>query len=192
MNLGANLDSLPPLGEACAVSKCRFLTHGCSLWEASIFWKSIMKKILALAILVLSSLAHAQYSGTDYSGADVRRAMPAQTGVVIDVVASDLRVESSTTARVVGASGASLACTLGSRRMTDWSARAAVIGLCGLAGERAGSAFGTDNRRASTLIVRGDDNRVVAVVQEDANIHVGSRVYLINGGGTTRVVLAGR
>lgn len=154
-----------------------------------------MKKVIVLALLALlalSSLAYAQYGGTDYNGQDVRRSVPAQIGVVIDIVASNLRVEPSNTSRVVGATGAGLACSLGSRNMSDWSARAAVIGLCGLAGERVGSAIGSETRRASTLIVRGDDNRVVAVLQEDDNIHVGSKVYLLNGGGTTRVILAGR
>jgi hypothetical protein len=153
-----------------------------------------MKKLLAMAILACSvSFAHAQFGGTDYGGGDVRRANEVRTGVVIDVVSSALSVEASSTSRVVGATGATLACTLASRRMADWSARAALIGLCGLAGERAGSAIGSESRQASTLIVRGDsDNRTIAVVQEDPNIHVGSKVYLINGGNTTRVVLSGQ
>lgn len=151
-----------------------------------------MKKVLALAFLAFASLAHAQFGGTDYSGSDVRRAAPTQMGMVIDVVASDLSVDASSVSRIVGATAAGLACTLGSRQMRDLSTRAALVGLCGLAGERAGSLFGSDMRRASTLIVRGDDNRVIAVVQEDPGIQIGSKVYVINGGGTTRVVLAGR
>ena len=151
-----------------------------------------MKKILVLAVLAISSLAHAQFGGTDYTGSDVRRASPAQAGVVIDVVSSNLSVEASSTSRIVGATGASLACTMGSRRMSDWSSRAALIGLCGLVGERAGNAFNGETRRASTLIVRGDDNHVIAVVQEDPNIQVGSKVYVINSGNATRVVLASR
>jgi hypothetical protein len=152
-----------------------------------------MKKVLfASVILLCVSLAHAQFSGTDYSETDVRRSSTTQTGVVIDVVSSGISVEASKASRVVGATGASLACTLGSRQMSDWSTRAALVGLCGLAGERAASAFAGDTRRASTLIVRGDDNRVIAVVQEDPSIQVGSKVYVINGGSSTRVVLAGR
>lgn len=151
-----------------------------------------MKKLFCLALCACVSLAHAQFGGTDYGANDVRRSATAQPGVVIDVVASDLSVEASSTARIVGATGAGLACTLGSRGMSDWSTRTALIGLCGLAGERVGSAFGSESRRASTLIVRADDNRVIAVVQEDPSIRVGSRVYVINGGNSTRVVLAGR
>lgn len=151
-----------------------------------------MKKLLVLALLACVSLAHAQFGGTDYGSNDVRRASAVQTGVVIDVVSSDLSVDANSTTRIAGASGASLACALGSRRMSDWSARAAVIGLCGLAGERASAFIGSESRKASTLIVRGDDNRMISVVQEDPSIQVGSKVYVINGGNSTRVVLAGR
>lgn len=150
-----------------------------------------MKKYFAgAAFLLFTALASAQFGGADYGAQDVRRAMPAQTGVVIDVVASELRVDASGLARTAGAATSGLLCAAGSRNMTDWGTRAAFVGLCGLAGERIGSAVGGDTRATSTLIVRGDDSRVIAVMQEDPNIRIGSRVYVLGAGNTTRVVLA--
>lgn len=149
-----------------------------------------MKKYLAIAVLFLSTIAHAQFGGTDYSSNDVRRAMPAQTGVVLDVVVSEIEVQPSSTSRTVGAGTAGLVCGLGTQNMSNWSARAAVVGLCGLAGERAGAMFSNEKRRVSTLIVRIDGSNVIAVAQEDPNIHAGSRVYVLSSGGATRVMLA--
>jgi outer membrane lipoprotein SlyB len=149
-----------------------------------------MKKYLAIAALFISTIANAQFGGTDYNSNDVRRAMPAQTGVVIDVVSSEIDVQASGVSRTVGAAAAGLACGVGTQNMSNWSARAAVMGLCGLAGERAGAAFGNETRKASTLIVRLDGANVIAVAQEDPNIHIGSRVYVLSNGGATRVVLA--
>ena len=149
-----------------------------------------MKKYLAIAALFVSAMAHAQFGGTDYNSNDVRRAMPAQSGVVIDVVSSDIAVEASGVSRAVGATAAGLACGAGTRGVSDWASRTAVIGLCGLLGERVGNAFGGETRKASTLIVRVDGSNVLAVAQEDLNIRVGSRVYVLANGGSTRVVLA--
>lgn len=149
-----------------------------------------MKKIiLAIAALTLTTFGHAQFSGTDYNSNDVRRAMPAQTAVVIDVVSSDLAVQATGTSRVVGAAAAGLACGAATRKMSDWQSRTAVVGLCGLMGERAGAVFGAETRKASTLIVKLSSGSVLAVAQEDPNIRVGSQVYVLQGGSETRVIL---
>lgn len=150
-----------------------------------------MKKIiLAIAALALSSFANAQFSGTDYNSNDVRRAMPAQTAVVIDVVTSDLAVPASGTSRTIGAATAGLACGAATRRMSDWQSRTVVVGLCGLMGERAGAVFGAETKKASTLIVKLASGSVLGVAQEDPNIRVGSQVYVLQAGGETRVILA--
>jgi hypothetical protein len=150
-----------------------------------------MKKLfLAIAALTLSSLVHAQFAGTDYNANDVRRAMPVQTAVVIDVVTSDLAVPASGTTRTVGAAAAGLACGAATRNMSDWQSRTAVVGLCGLMGERAGAVFGAETRKASTLVVKLASGSIVGVAQEDPNIRVGSQVYVLQAGGETRVVLA--
>lgn len=155
-------------------------------------WESFfMKKFLVAAVFFLfSALASAQFGGADYGGQDVRKAMPAQMAVVIDVVRSEMRVDASGVGRAAGAATSGLLCAAGSRQMSDWGTRAAFVSLCGLAGERLGSAFGGETRVASTLIVRGEDSRIFAVMQEDSNIRVGSRVYVLSSGATTRVVLA--
>lgn len=189
MNRGENHDGPPPPSEACATDTVVVLNLQVSP-QARLFMEFIMKKYLAIAALFVSAMAHAQFGGADYNANDVRRAMPAQTGVVIDVVSSDIAVEASGVSRAVGATAAGLACGVATRSMSDWASRTAVIGLCGLFGERVGSAFGGETRKASTLIVRVDGANVLAVAQEDPNIQVGSRVYVLANGGATRVVLA--
>lgn len=149
-----------------------------------------MKKYFVFAALFVSFMAHAQFGGTHYNTNDVRRTMPAQTGVVIDVISSDIAVEASGVSRAVGATAAGLACGAGTRNMSDWVARTAVMGLCGLVGERVNSAFGGESRKASTLIVRVNGANVIAVAQEDPNIRTGSQVYVLSNGAVTRVVLA--
>ena len=152
--------------------------------------KKLSRKIAVVCLALVCSLAQAQYAGTDYTTQDARRAMPAQLGVIIDVVSSNLDVEASGLSRTVGATAGGLVCAAGSRRIADWGARAAVIGLCGLASERISSAVGAESRRTSTLIVRTDDSRVFSVMQEDPTLRVGSRVYVLSGGNATRVVLS--
>jgi outer membrane lipoprotein SlyB len=149
-----------------------------------------MKKLMAIATLVLCTSAFAQFSGTDYNAGEVRRAKPAQTGTVIDIVDSGITAEASNSSRVVGAAAAGLACGLGTRNVSNWSTRSAVVGLCGLVGERVGNYVGSQNRRASTLLVRLANGSVVAVAQEDPQIRPGAQVYVLAGGSTTRVVLA--
>ncbi len=151
-----------------------------------------MKKLFVIAVTLFAcAIAHAQFGGADYQSNDVRRAMPVQTGVVVDVVSSAIAVESNAATRIAGAAAAGAACTLGTRKMSDWITRSTVIGLCGLAGERAGAFVGSEARQASTLIVRLSPTSVIAVAQEDANIRVGSTVYVLTNGSSTRVMLAG-
>lgn len=149
-----------------------------------------MKKYLAIFALLASTMAHAQFGGNDYNSGDVRRAMPVEMGMVIDVVSSKIDVQPSGTQRGIGAAASGLLCGLGTSKMTDWSARASVVGLCGLAGERLGAAFGGETRKATTLMVVLANKNVIAVAQEDPNIVTGSLVYVLSGSGATRVLLA--
>lgn len=146
---------------------------------------------LALVIIMFPAVGVAQYGGTDYEAAGVRSAMVVKTGVVVDVVASQVNEPATTSARVAGGAFGALLCAKATRHWNSYTAQASAMTACGAMGERMASSMATVAVHVQTFIVQMDDGSAhLAVVQNDPTIRRGDRVYVTLGQGT-RIIKAG-
>jgi outer membrane lipoprotein SlyB len=134
----------------------------------------------------------APLTGSDYRREEARRQAGAPIpGIVL--YARDVRVEGSSSTPIVGATiGTILGAAIGSRSGSTNSkmVKSAILGsLGGIAGSYAGAKVSQES--AQELIVQVSGDQTVTVVQsteDGVRLTNGSNVYLVNIGGTTRVI----
>jgi len=158
------------------------------------FMNSAFKPSLFIFVMLLQLLvgsASAQGLGSqDYQAQEARRVGYVDEGTIVNVRNVEITVEASARDRVSGAAVAGVGCALVGRRMSDWTARAALSTLCGLGGERIANSAATHVVQSVELIVKLKDGRLVAVTQQDEGtvFSKGQTVFVIRSGGTDRVV----
>ncbi|MBI2770570.1 MAG: hypothetical protein HYX47_13170 [Burkholderiales bacterium] len=151
--------------------------------------QKVLTLIVWLVLTLVSTIARAQFSGADYGSDSARVAQSAESGVVVDVVASTLQTEAPAAARIAGTAFAGALCGRVTDRWNSWAARAGMMTACAAGGERIGAALGSTAAPAITIIVRLDSGRTMAVVQGDQQFQRDQRVWVLQGQGT-RIVEA--
>jgi outer membrane lipoprotein SlyB len=144
-----------------------------------------MKHIITIFALISALPAFAAgYTGQDYSGTEARRVYQIESGRVVDL--RQVRIDdTSTTSQVVGGSiGGLLGGIVG--QAVGSTSNYAVSAVLATAGAAGGVAVSNAILRSDGLeyIVRMDDGRTIAVVQEidSANpIRIGDRVRMVHG-----------
>jgi len=160
--------------------------------------KTISECFFALIVAVAlgaaaASEAHAQnYGSGDFNVNGIRQANQVNTGVVVDVVRSQLYVEPNAGSRIAGAVIGGAACGVATRNAGSWYVQGAAMTACGAIAERVVTAATTGNRQAVEIIVKLDNGTVLSIAQEGnaSSYWRGQRVYLIRGHGADRVVRA--
>jgi hypothetical protein len=151
--------------------------------EMKMKFKRICAVALCALILILSSsAAYAQYGGADHEPNAVRSGMAVKSGVVVEVLASQVAEEASTLSRVTGSA---IGCLPPARATSHWDsygARAGALTACGAIAERVVNSVASGTVAVQTFIARIDDGgQQVAAVQKDPDIRKVDRVYLTWG-----------
>ncbi len=153
-----------------------------------------MKTLIFFAMMIMGAQSfawQAPLSGSDYRREEARR----QAGAPIPgtvLYARDVRVEGGSSTPIVGATiGTILGAAIGSRSGSTNSrmVKSAILGsLGGIAGSYAGAKVSQES--AQELIVQAGDQTVTVVQSTEDGVRFahGSQVYLVNMGGTTRVI----
>jgi hypothetical protein len=142
--------------------------------------------LCALVLVLSSSAAYAQYGSADHDEPNaVRSGMAVKSAVVVEVLASQVAEEASTSSRVTGSA---IGCQLRARATSHWDSygtRAGALRACGAISVASGTLA------VRTFIARIDDGgQQVAAVQNDPDIRKVDRVYVTLGQGT-RILKAG-
>jgi hypothetical protein len=146
--------------------------------------------LCALVLVLSSSAAYAQYGGADHEPNAVRSGMAVKSGVVVEVLASQVAEEASTSSRLTGSA---IGCLLRARAATShwdsYGARAGALTACGAIAERVVNSVASGTVAVQTFIARIDDGgQQVAAVQKDPDIRKVDRVYALGQG--TRILKA--
>lgn len=146
--------------------------------------------LCALVLVLSSSAAYPQYGGADYEPNAVRSGMAVKSGVVVEVLASQVAEEASTSSLVTGSA---IGCLLRARATSHWDSYGARwrVATCGAIAEREVNSVASGTVAVQTFIVRMDESgQQVAAVQKDPDIREGDRVYVTLGQGM-RILKAG-
>lgn len=146
--------------------------------------QKVLALIVWIALTLMSTTAHAQFSGTDYASESARVAQSVESGVVVDVIVSTLEAQAPIATRVAGGAAAGALCGRVTDRWSSWAARGGAMTACAAVGERIGAALGGTAAPASTIIVRLDSGRMLAVVQGNLRFPRDQRVWVLQGPGT--------
>lgn len=156
---------------------------------------SILGMVFVVMLAILGMLpggANAQSFGqADIPSAQGRAALNVQGGQVIDVQATAIEVIASNETRGIGGViGGLLGAAAG--RKESWQGQAAIGSLGALFGAKIAEAATKEMRPAMQVVVRLDNGRVIAVVQEmnGAPVGVGDAVYVVGSYPAVRVVKA--
>lgn len=154
-----------------------------------------MKATLTFIMLVMSQAAFAwqpPLSGSDYRRDEARRQAGAPVPGTV-VYSREVKIEGSSHTPLVGATiGTILGGAIGARSGSTNSrmVKSAILGSAlGVAGSYVGARVAQES--AQELVVQTDSTQVVTVVQsteDGVKFANGSQVYLVNIGGTTRVI----
>lgn len=149
------------------------------------------KALFLCAAMLFAAPALAQQGGRDYTNPEAGRAFAVKTGEVIDIRQVNLRDAPSPYASFArpgldssdgcAAVGATLGGLLGAQvGKGTGKLAAALVGVAG--GAYGGKTACTQPKRGVELIIKLEDGRVVALIQEDdTDFAIGDKVRLVDG-----------